>query len=443
MRKPRILLIHPPLSPAERFGDSKNFTGHIHPPQGLCHLAAMFPEADFEVAIIDAQALFIGVKETLSRAIAFRPDYIGIMTFTVSVHTVAELHDLLAAALPGTVIILGGPHINACPEETFRRYPQFRLAVMREGEVTFPDLIATLEHRGAVESVGGIICRSPEGDIHRTEPRPYIRDLDSLPRPRWELLPHLPTYYRPSAMTYRRLPAVAVVTSRGCPHGCIFCDRSVFGRRWRAHGVDTVLDWLGFLTSRYGIQDINFQDDHFMVDTERLSAICEGIRRRHPQLIWSTIGRADSVDRRSVQLMRESGCWQIALGIESGSQRILDILKKGESIEQIEAAVRTIQESGMTVKGLFMAGCPTETEDTLAETERFIRHLKLDYVSMSAFTPTPNTEISGEWERYGRWEGATYQDWDKLNLWEPVFIPHGLTKEILKQFIRRAPVGRS
>jgi radical SAM superfamily enzyme YgiQ (UPF0313 family) len=399
----------------------------------------MFPEEQYRVTIVDAQALFMGVEDAVREILSKDPDYVGIMTFTISMNTVARLHDILLSARPGIRIILGGPHINACPEETFLRYPQFRIAVMHEGEETFPELVSVLEEGGEISAVRGIIMAVGDGATFRTDRRPLIGDLDILPRPRWELLPYLPDHYRPSTMTYRRLPAVAVVTSRGCPHGCIFCDRSVFGRKWRAHGSETVLEWIDYLTHAFGIRDINFQDDHFMVDKQRLAAICEGISSRFPDLVWSTIGRADAVDSDSARMMREAGCWQIALGIESGSQRILDVLQKNETVEQIENAVRIIKENGMTVKGLFMAGCPTETRETLDETERFIRKLKLDYVSMSAFTPTPNTEIFAHWKDYGRWEGASPDDWDKLNLWEPVFIPNGLEKEYLKQFIRRAP----
>lgn len=439
-KKIKVVLIHPPLSFEERYGDSKSFTGHIHPPQGLCHLASMLPEKDYDVSIIDAQALFIGIDETAKRVIGLQPDYVGIMTFTISIHNVAKLYMILKESMPATRIILGGPHMNACPDETFARFSMFEVAVQHEGEYTLPELIQCYESGEELKFLKGIVFRDTDGKIVYTEQRPYIKDLDVLPMPRWDLLPYLPDYYRPSTMTYRKLPAVAVVTSRGCPYTCTFCDRSTFGRMWRAHGPDTVLAWIDHLVETYAIKDINFQDDHFMVNKKRLAKICEGIMSKHPELLWSTIGRADAVDKKSVKIMKKAGCWQIAFGIESGSQQILDILKKNETIEQIEYAVKITKESGITVKGLFMAGCPTETKETLEATERFIKKLQLDYVSMSAFTPIPNTTIYKEWQKYGRWEGAGPDDWDKMNLWEPIFMPHGLTKEYLKQFIKRAPV---
>ena len=438
--KPKIVLLHPPLTFEDRYGESKKYTGHVHPPQGLCHLAAMIDESKYSISIIDAQALYMGVEDTIKQLTALKPSVIGIMTFTVSMDTVAKIYDAILEQLPGVHIILGGSHVTACPEETFQRYPQFRVAGLNEGEETFAELVDCLMRNGDIESVKGIIYRSPNGDVRRTAARPYIKDLDTLPTPRWDLLPFLPDYYRPSKMTYRALPAVAIVTSRGCPYDCVFCDRSVFGRRWRAHGVETILHWIDILTTKYGIRDINFQDDHFMVNRTRLISICEGIRSRHPNLIWSAIGRADAVEQESVRMMKESGCWQIAFGIESGSQQILDVLGKDETIEQMEEAVRIVKEAGITVKGLFMVGCPTETAETLQQTEDFIRRLDLDFVSMSAFTPIPNTEIFQRWQDYGRWEGASPDDWHKMNLWEPIFVPHGLTKEQLKQHIKRAPV---
>jgi radical SAM superfamily enzyme YgiQ (UPF0313 family) len=135
--------------------------------------------------------------------------------------------------------------------------------------------------------------------------------------------------------------------------------------------------------------------------------------------------------------MKEAGCWQLAFGIETASQQILDALKKDITVERIRKAVDLCQDAGIRVKGLFMAGGPEETKSTLEQTTDFIKELDLDYLSMSAFTPMPNTEIYREWEKFGRWDGATPDDWHKMNLWEPIFVPHGLTKEYLKKFIKR------
>jgi radical SAM superfamily enzyme YgiQ (UPF0313 family) len=421
-RRKNVVLVHPPLSLETRYGDSKVYTSHVHPPQGLCHLASVLPPERYNVFIVDAQALFIGVEETVKRIEELRPDYVGIITFTVAIHTTAALCEILKERCPEARIILGGPHITACPEETFRRYPVFDLAVLGEGEITFPKLLSCLDSRSKL-----------------TKRILYAErvDLKTLPIPRWDLLPHLPDYYRPSKMTYRKLPAVAIVTSRGCPYKCTFCDRSVFGRRWRAHSSKQVLDWIYHLVRRYGIKDINFQDDHFTVNKCRLNAVCEGIKAHYPKLVWSAIARVDSINYKTVKVMKDAGCWQLAFGFESGCQEILDVIKKGTTIEQARKAVKLCKDVGILVKGLFMAGCPLETEETLKRTAEFIDELDLDYLSMSAFTPTPNTEIYSEWEKYGRWEGALPDDWHKMNLWEPVFIPHGLTKEYLKKFIKR------
>ncbi len=435
-RRKRVVLVHPPLSMEARYGDSKSYTSHIHPPQGLCHLASVLPEGKYEPFIIDSQALFIGVEETSEKVAELNADYVGIITFTISIDTIAELSRRIRQKLPKAVVILGGPHVTACPDETFRRYPEFEIAVLHEGEVTLVELLDCLEEGGDPGGVDGIVFRR-EGELVHTAMRKGTTELEGLGLPRWDLLPHLPEYYRPSKMTYLELPAVAIVTSRGCPSACTFCDRSVFGRKWRGHSPEQVLSWVGHLVDKYGMKDINFQDDHFMVNKARLKAICEGIKQRHGRLLWSAIGRADSVDQESVKQMKEAGCWQLAFGFESGSQEILDVLKKRITVESMRESVKLCKEFGIEVKGLFMAGCPGETEETLAQTSKFIEELGLDYLSMSAFTPIPNTEVYNEWEKWGRWEGAGPDDWDRMNLWEPIFIPHGLTKGYLKQFVKR------
>lgn len=440
--KRRVMLVHPPLTFEERYGESAKFTGHIHPPQGLCHLAAMLDPAEFDVAILDAQALFMGIDDTAKAIVEYRPDVVGVMTFTVSMHNSAELMDRVRSVLHDVPFVFGGPHMTALPEETFRRFPRVELGVVGEGEETFVELLQAIFDKGDLSKIAGLVWRDQDGGVHRNSPRAYMKSLDQLPRPAWELLPHLPDTCRPSSMTYRALPAVAIVTSRGCPFHCAFCDNSVFGRKWRANSPEKVLEWIDHLVETYGIKDINLQDDHFMVDKKRLAKFCQLIKERHPTLMWSAIGRADSVDANSVRLMKEAGCWQIAFGLESGSQRILDVLHKDETVEEMEMAVRLTKEAGMTVKGLFMAGCPTEDEESLRQTQEFIERLDVDYISMSAFTPLPNTEVFRRSDEFGRWEGAGPEDWHKMNLWEPIWIPHGLTKERIKEFVRRAPAKK-
>lgn len=433
----QLLLVNPPLSMEQRYAGSAKYGGHTFPPLGLCHLAAVAREQGYDVAILDAIALALTHEETVAEILRHDPAWLGLYSVTLNIHRVAALAQAIKEQAKDITIIVGGPHITAVPERSMELFPQFDVGVIGEGEVTLMELLKALQDDSDLRSVQGLVLRH-SGTVGRTPTRQYIRNLDQLPIPAWDLLPDLATHYRPSPLTIRRLPAGALVTSRGCPYDCIFCDRSLWGRVWRGFSPEYVVRLLEILNLDYGLKDINITDDHFTVNKKRLRRICELLIKKRLDLVWSTVGRADAADPESLRLMREAGCWQIAYGIETGSPEILAFLRKGETLDLLEGGVRLTKEAGITVKGLFMIGCPMETRDTIRQTMEFIQKLELDYVSMAAFTPLPNTEIYEVARQYGTFD----DNWQKMSLWEPIFIPFGLTREYLEQFIQRKTVDK-
>jgi radical SAM superfamily enzyme YgiQ (UPF0313 family) len=417
----KILLTTPPISLEERYGNLAG-AGSAAPSLGILLLAAVARQEGHAVVVLEAAALNLGLEATLARVAAERPDVLGISSTTLAIF---HAHALAAAAkklLPGLRTIIGGPHVSAAPEETMRRFPAFDLAVLGEGEATLAALLTTLAGAGELAAVQGIVYRAGEA-LQSTAPRPFLRDLDQLPLPAWDLLEGFPGRYAPAPFKVRQLPAASLVSSRGCPNHCIFCDRSVFGARCHGHSADYVVTMMQALQRDYGVREFSFEDDTFVTFKKRLNEICDKLIAARMGISWTCLGRVDHVTPENLALMQRAGCWQISFGIESGNQAILDTIGKGVTLEQIRSAIAATRQAGLLAKGFFIVGHPGETAATLQQTIDFALELPLNDISVTMLTPFPGTELYRRAAEFGTFD----DDWRKLNLLNAVFIPHGLT----------------
>ncbi|MDD4979717.1 MAG: radical SAM protein [Candidatus Omnitrophica bacterium] len=427
-----IVFINPPLTLEERYGKLSS-GGSLLAPLGLATLAAITRDKGFKAEIIDSAALGLSYEDTVDQIIQRAPKYVGITATTIAIYNAAKLARELKKKRQDIFIIIGGPHVSSIPEDTMSRFPQFDAGVIGEGDVTVIEMLNALQENKDLKRVQGLIIRA-NGSIERTPGRELIVDLDKLPLPAWDLLPDLTRYYRPAANSFYQLPSTGVVTSRGCPGKCIFCDRTVSGDRLRMYSALYLLKTVKHLYSNYGVRDIIFHDDNFIAFRKRLYELCEMLIKENLKLTWSCTARVDMVTPELLKMMKRSGCWQIAYGIESGDQEILDFLKKGITLKQIKDALRWTKEAGIMNRGYFMIGVPTETVRTIRKTIDFLLELKLDDFHMSMFTPHPGTEISRSISEYG----TVDNDWRRFGGWHPVFIPRDLTKEQLIYFHKLA-----
>lgn len=412
----------------ERYGTLAK-AGSKLPPLGLCNLAAVARDTGAEVSIIDAPTLGLGVKETFEAIEAFNPDLIGITAVTISINNAAQLANYIKEKKIQSPIILGGPHVTATVKETLSRFPQFDFAVIGEGEDTLLELVVGPGKNLSVEKVPGLAFRR-NGDIVFSPPRPFIENLDKLPLPGWDLLPDFPKAYSQSAMRSHRFPSACLITSRGCYGKCTFCDTACFGRRIRNHSAEYVIAMIKDLINRYSVKDISFYDDNFIAFPQRISKICKMIIDEKLDITWSCDSRIDAVQSLDqLQVLKKAGCWQICYGIESGNQKILNEVRKNVSLERIKQVVEWTDKAGIYVKGFFMMGLPLETEETIRETINFAKELPLTNAHVTFTTPLPGSELYNTASRYGVFDN----DWSKMNMWTPVFIPYGLTEKILQK----------
>jgi len=429
----------PPLSLEARYGSWAR-AGNAMPSLGIISLAAVTRREGFDSRVIEAAARDLDQEQVLQKIKEIEPRYVGLSATTFSIGTAAQLAKRIKLINKDTIIIVGGHHISAASQETMERFSDFDLGVIGEGEATVVELLKTLENGEELKRVKGIIYRAKMDDNGKeneqtrfTAPRELIEDLDQLPFPAYDLLEGFPRAFHPPPFKMARFPAASIVTSRGCPNRCIFCDRSVFGNRCRAFSSEYIITWIKELVHRYGVRELLIEDDTFVMFKSRLFEICEGILRERLDLSWSCLGRVDMVTPEILKLMRKAGCWEIGYGIESGAQHILDLEEKKIDLAQVEQAVAWTKEAGIVTKGFFMIGHPLENEETMNRTIDFAKKLPLDDISVMMLTPFPGSELYKMAHHYGIFSN----DWDKMNLLQPVFIPKGLDEEKLNSHTRK------
>lgn len=301
------------------------------------------------------------------------------------------------------------------------REAPFDAGVLGEGEIALSRIL-----RGQRwEDIPGLLLPRQD-EIVQTGPGEVVADLDELPYPARHLMKA--ELYRPIPADYRALPKIPMITTRGCPHGCIFCDKSVFGRRMRAHGVPRVLDEMEHCLRDHGARGIAFLDSTFSTLRERAKDIARGIIAREIHTDWTCTLRADTVDEEMLELFKRAGCWRVRLGIESGDQEILRRIDKDVEVEQIRRAARWADEAGLQVKAFFMIGHFGETEASVRRSIGFAKSLPLMEVTVQINTPMRGTP---QYEQWSSWGTLQENDPAKFSYWEPVFIPRGWTKESL------------
>jgi len=428
-----VVLVKPPLSAEVLYGELSGI-GAYEAPLGLAYLAASLTENNITVEIIDGNITKLPLQQLVGRIIEKKPTYVGISAVTLEIYSAAKLALLIKEKNPAIITILGGVHLTADPVETMTGFPQFDVGVVGEGEATLVELIQALNSKVDIKTIPGIVCRAND-QVQLSRPREPSRDLDSLPPPAWKLIPGFPESYSPPAYATFSNSSCSILTSRGCGHKCTFCFQGTMGRLLRFHTAEYVLNTIKHLYHEYGIRDFRIFDDQFLADKKRTREICDLLIKENLNITFACMARINTINPEILQLLKRAGCRQISFGIESGSQRILDFIKKGIRLDEVYRAVKWTKEAGILTLGYFILGFPTETEETIKETINFSCNLLLDDISFFFLTPFPGTEIYRTAESYG----ALNKDWGNMSLFtDPSFIPHGLTKEKLIYFRKKA-----
>jgi len=409
----RVMLVVPPL-PQGVLKESVCCS----PPLNVTYLAAILERAGFDVKVADCPPLEMDHKSLGREISSYNPDIVGIISLTQTFPSAIQAAQAAKEARPEALIVLGGPHATFMDIETINSYPCIDVIVRGEGEKTLLELAENVKGHGKIGKVAGITFRK-NGKIVRTPNRPFIENLDELPFPAYHFLP-LEKYGSLGRKFF------LLLSSRGCPFQCSFCTmRLMDGGKFRPRNSKNVVDEIEYMIE-CGAEAFSFCDETFTLDKKRVYTICEEIRRRKVNLPWDCQTRVDQVSREILIKMKEAGCQLIGFGVESGSQKILDAMRKGTTVEENEKAIKLAKEVGLPVAASFMLGYPGETYETVKQTFEFIHKAKPDIVYLCLATPFPGTDFYNLVKEKG-WKLS--EDWVKYDVVTPVFENPAITAE--------------
>jgi radical SAM superfamily enzyme YgiQ (UPF0313 family) len=418
-----VLILYP-SSFRKNYGDYAAAAGRSQP-LGICYIAAVLEKNGINVGILDADILNLTFEQTIEEINNKNPKILMIPIVTTTYNDVLELAKMLKKRNPHLKIIVGGPHLTIDPESTLKN-ECFDVGVLGEAEYTTLELVQRMLKKENISNIKGIIYTTKNGLV-KNPPRGLIPNLDELPMPAYHLLPSIDLYH-PQIHSYRYKPVISMITSRGCPYRCIYCDQGIFGKMFRGISGKKVVDQIEELQKRYGIREVTFCDDTFTLNKRRIWDMCDEIKKRKLKVAWSCITRADHLDKDLLKRMKDAGCWMIMIGIESGNQEILDFIKKDIKLEKIREVTDWAYELGIKIRGFFQIGHPKETKQTIEDTINFAKSLNIYAAEFTISTPFKGTELYEIAKDYGTFDASDESHFSKMF---PVFTPNGLTQEFL------------
>lgn len=385
MHKPDILLIEPgyiPDSLIERLATS------TMPPLGILQVAAMLEREGHPVHMLDFSVMPMDGR--LQQAIVkYDPSFIGFSCTAPCLPNVQQMVREIRDMGCDAVIICGGYDATARPEVYLRR-GLADVVVVGEGEFSTLELVAKWPR---VDDIKGLAFLRG-GELVNTGAREREQALDDLPYPARHLVPI--DAYR-LAPGYRQNPrSTSVFFHRGCPHRCTFCDRTIFGQKMTFRSAGSIVAELKHLAEVYGVTEFRFHDDRFLVHPKRAEELLDMMIAEDLGFSWFCAERVDRLDARLLGKMKQAGCYRIESGVEAGSQRVLDLIKKGIKKEAAVEGFRKAKDAGIGVLSNFILGFPTETRDEMMETIDFAIELDPDYAAFFMFQPYPGTGIAEE-----------------------------------------------
>ncbi len=386
-------------------------------PLNLGYLAATAAAAGHDVRLIDLNIQPRAVLATMIEG--FAPEMVGVTAMTANYPIAARVISEVRRRAPRAVTVLGGAHATALPEEILAELPELDYVVVGEGEATLVELARIVERDGDPALVRGLAWRD-KGTPRLNPRREFSKELDSLPFPARDLIP--PSRYdrqHASRGIPRRSRRIAeLVTTRGCPHRCIFCASHICtGRTLRARGVANVVAEVDECIARYGVQHLSIEDDAFTFHRENALALCARFAERG--LTWNCNSRVDNVDAELLRKAAASGCRKVSFGVESGSPRILAKTGKGVTLDEVREAVGQAKAAGIRfVECTFLLGAhPDETVEDIEATEALMYELNADLTSVCVTCPYPGTAFASLLRRRGLLPGG---DWSEYVLFGDV-----------------------
>jgi radical SAM superfamily enzyme YgiQ (UPF0313 family) len=414
-------------------------THYVVPPIGLGYMATALRNKGFnDIVILDCLKEKLGLKGLYEQFVQLGPAVVGFQLYSYDFPFVVKSIRMVKELLPRSIVIIGGPHVSAVGDLALREIPGADFGFVGEGEIGLPLLMKRLLRGESIpfREVPGLIYR--QDDRIHMNPRAVLTGLDDLGLPAWDLM--VPGEYpdSPQGGFYKNFPIAPISTSRGCPYSCTFCGSTVnMGKTLRFRSISMVLGEMQVLYNEYGVREFHIIDDMFNFSKQRVIDFCKGIRDQHLDISYTFPNglRLNHLDLETLRMMKDTGAYSFNVGIESGSQRILDLMKKNLTLELIEEKVNLIVEAGLEPCGFFIIGFPGETIADIKATIKFAKGLKLKRAHFSNFLPLPGTEATRQLIEDNEIEKPV---WEDLFYAKVPYAPKGISKRKLKSLQRRA-----
>ena len=404
---------------------------HQHPPfipLGIGYVAAVLEKNQYPVDVIDCQALKITHEGFMTEISKRKPDIVGITSTTLTYKSALQIAKTAKEAHPNCITVLGGPHATFWDENALMECPQLDIVTRKEGENTMLEVAQRVEAGKSYYDVLGTTCRK-NGEIIKNADRPYIENLDELPFPAHHLFP-LENFRKYGTIVF------PLSTSRGCTFWCSFCSAvRMFGRKYRMRSPKSVVDELEFLTKKYNAKQFTFYDDAFTVNQPRVQEICQEIQKRKLKIKWDCETRVDMVTKELLQQMKKAGCLAVWFGVEAGSQRVLEAVGKGITLDKTKNAFKIAREVGLMTIASTILGTPDETPETAWDTVKLIQEIKPDDVGYYIATPYPGTPMYELVKEKG-WLKIT--DFNKYDTATPIFETPTISMKELREIREKA-----
>lgn len=437
----RILLLNPPfLAKFSRPQRSPAVTksGTLYFPMWLAYAAGVLMENGFDVNLIDAPAEGYSINDIFEKTRNFQPSLIILDTSTPSIYNDVAVACKLKEMFPSSFITLVGTHVSALPEETLDIDKRIDAVARYEYDYTLLDLAKTLTVRGNFRNIPGLSFREDNSIVHNPG-RPYAENLDDIPfvSKVYKKFLKIENYFNPNAL----YPMVTITTSRGCPFPCTFCvyPQTLMGRGFRLRSVENVVSEMQYIVENFPqAKAIFFEDDTMTVNKNRCKELANLILQKKIKISWTANARV-GLDYETMLVMKEAGCRSFCVGFESGSQKILDNMKKKARLEEMKLFMANARKAGILIHGCFMAGLPGETMETLQETLSLAKRLNPDTAQFYPVMVYPGTEAYAWYKERGLINTSDFTRWiTPEGLHNTVISTESLSSEELVKFCDNA-----
>ena len=426
------LLISPPIF----YNTSDNIWTKVNsnfPPLGLASIAAFARNKGFSVKMIDCNIESPSVEDfEIFFVKNFVDKYneisvIGLTAMTPTIKKAYRIAEICRKFYPGALIVFGGVHPTFVTEEVIKQ-PFVDIVAVGEGEITSWEILEQKE----LDSIDGIVYKDKNDNnkIIYNKPRTRILNLDELPMPAYDLLPI--TEYRPAKGSYKRLPAMAMMTSRGCPGRCTFCAKTL-GLQLFFKSAKIIFQEIKYLVDNYGIKEILFYDDTFTVHKRNVIELCNLLLDNRIDITWTCFARVDFVDEEMLVKMKEAGCHQIMYGVENTDSAVLLNIKKQINIDQVFSAVKWTKQAKIECRLAFMVGNPGDSVAIVKKNIAVIKKLDPDLLIVNITTPFPGTEMFAWADKKGL---LLSYDWDDYDLAHPVMRLENMDVKDIKKLYK-------